>query len=210
MLTNLIAGVQIAVTQPIRIDDAVIVENEWGWIEEITRTYVVRAAVGLAAHDRAADLFHREAVPELDAGDGLADRLGVLYVDYSVPGERGAGKPGGDRSASPLWDGRGGRNCRSPRRSRLRRIARPGERAHVAADLGPGAARYAQVVGFRQREHPDALPTARVRYTADARRDCATRTAQDFSADYLTTRAMITRISWKGARNRQLAQSGMA
>jgi small-conductance mechanosensitive channel len=41
MLSNLIAGVQIAITQPIRLDDAVVVENEWGWIEEITATYVV-------------------------------------------------------------------------------------------------------------------------------------------------------------------------
>ncbi len=41
LLTNLIAGVQIAITQPIRMEDAVIVEGEWGWIEEITSTYVV-------------------------------------------------------------------------------------------------------------------------------------------------------------------------
>jgi small-conductance mechanosensitive channel len=40
-LGNLIAGVQIALTEPIRIEDAVIVEGEWGWIEEITSTYVV-------------------------------------------------------------------------------------------------------------------------------------------------------------------------
>ncbi|MHC4665958.1 MAG: mechanosensitive ion channel family protein [Planctomycetota bacterium] len=37
----LIAGLQIAFTQPIRVDDVVIVENEWGRIEEITLTYVV-------------------------------------------------------------------------------------------------------------------------------------------------------------------------
>lgn len=35
------AGVQIALTQPIKIDDAVVIEGEWGWIEEITLTYVV-------------------------------------------------------------------------------------------------------------------------------------------------------------------------
>jgi small-conductance mechanosensitive channel len=37
----LLAGVQIAITQPFRIDDAVLVEDEWGWIEEINLTYVV-------------------------------------------------------------------------------------------------------------------------------------------------------------------------
>ncbi len=41
VLSNLIAGLQIALTQPIRIDDVVIVENEWGRIEEITSSYVV-------------------------------------------------------------------------------------------------------------------------------------------------------------------------
>lgn len=41
VLGNLIAGLQIALTQPIRLDDVVIVQNEWGWIEEISGTYVV-------------------------------------------------------------------------------------------------------------------------------------------------------------------------
>lgn len=40
-LANLLAGVELAFTQPVRIDDAVVVENEWGWIEEINLTYVV-------------------------------------------------------------------------------------------------------------------------------------------------------------------------
>lgn len=41
ILAAVIAGLQIAITQPIRIDDVVIIENEWGRIEEITLTYVV-------------------------------------------------------------------------------------------------------------------------------------------------------------------------
>ncbi len=41
IIAAVLAGFQIAITQPIRIDDVVIVENEWGWIEEITLTYVV-------------------------------------------------------------------------------------------------------------------------------------------------------------------------
>lgn len=40
VLGNLIAGLQIAITQPIRLDDVVIIEGEWGRIEEITGTYV--------------------------------------------------------------------------------------------------------------------------------------------------------------------------
>lgn len=41
VLGNLLAGMQLALTQPIRLEDVVIVENEWGHIEEITGTYVV-------------------------------------------------------------------------------------------------------------------------------------------------------------------------
>ena len=41
ILKNLAAGIQLALTQPIRIDDALLIENEWGNVEEITSTYVV-------------------------------------------------------------------------------------------------------------------------------------------------------------------------
>ncbi|MDQ3191938.1 MAG: mechanosensitive ion channel family protein [Bacteroidota bacterium] len=41
MIVTVLAGFQIALTQPIRIDDVVIVEGEWGWIEEINLTFVV-------------------------------------------------------------------------------------------------------------------------------------------------------------------------
>lgn len=43
ILANLFAGLQIAIAQPIRIGDAVLVEGEWGHIEEITANYVVVA-----------------------------------------------------------------------------------------------------------------------------------------------------------------------
>lgn len=39
--SNVVAGIQIAISQPIRLDDVVVVENEWGRIEEIALTYVV-------------------------------------------------------------------------------------------------------------------------------------------------------------------------
>jgi small-conductance mechanosensitive channel len=40
-IENLIAGMQIALTEPIRLEDVVIANGEWGQIEEITTTYVV-------------------------------------------------------------------------------------------------------------------------------------------------------------------------
>lgn len=41
IIGTVIAGIQIAITQPIRLDDVVVIEGEWGKIEEITLTYVV-------------------------------------------------------------------------------------------------------------------------------------------------------------------------
>lgn len=41
VFSNMIAGLQLALTQPIRLDDVLIVEGEWGRVEEITGTYVV-------------------------------------------------------------------------------------------------------------------------------------------------------------------------
>ncbi|HEX7852142.1 MAG TPA: mechanosensitive ion channel family protein [Sphingobium sp.] len=40
-LKNLIAGIQMALSEPIRLDDVVIVEGEWGRVEDIKLTYVV-------------------------------------------------------------------------------------------------------------------------------------------------------------------------
>lgn len=40
-LGNVLAGIQIAITQPLRIEDAVVIDGEWGWVEEITLTYIV-------------------------------------------------------------------------------------------------------------------------------------------------------------------------
>jgi small-conductance mechanosensitive channel len=74
VLSNLMAGVQLAMTQPIRLYDGVTVENEYGTVEEITSTYVVVKLWGPAADDRAADLLHRKAIPELDTGNLGSDR----------------------------------------------------------------------------------------------------------------------------------------
>jgi len=85
ILANLIAGVQIALTQPIRIDDVLIVEGEWGWVEEITTTYVVlriwdqrRLIVPLSRFiEQPFENWTRES----------ADILGVVlwHLDYRAP-----------------------------------------------------------------------------------------------------------------------------
>lgn len=84
-LGNLVAGVQIALTQPIRIEDAVIVENEWGWIEEIMSTYVV---VRLWDWRRMVlPLSYFIETPFQNWTRTTASLIGsvYLYVDYTVP-----------------------------------------------------------------------------------------------------------------------------
>jgi len=84
-LGNLIAGIQIALTQPIRLDDVVIVENEWGWIEEITLTYVVVRIWDLRR--LVVPIAHFIEKPFQNWTRISADILGsvFIYADYTVP-----------------------------------------------------------------------------------------------------------------------------
>lgn len=82
---NFIAGLQIAFTQPIRLDDIVIVENEWGRIEEITLTYVVVKIWDLRRLVVPINYFIEK--PFQNWTRTSADILGTvyIYVDYTVP-----------------------------------------------------------------------------------------------------------------------------
>jgi small-conductance mechanosensitive channel len=105
LLSNLIAGVQIAITQPIRIEDAVIVENEWGWVEDIASTYVVirlwdwrRMVVPLAYFiERPFQNWTRDT----------ASLIGtvLLHVDYGADVGRIRRKLEDVAHESKLWDG---------------------------------------------------------------------------------------------------------
>jgi small-conductance mechanosensitive channel len=84
-LSNLIAGLQVALTQPIRIEDAVVLEGEWGWIEEITTTYVVVRLWDLRRLVVPLSYFIEK--PFQNWTRTTANLLGtaMIYVDYSVP-----------------------------------------------------------------------------------------------------------------------------
>ena len=84
-LANLLAGFQIAITQPIKIDDAVIVEGEWGIIEEITLTYVVVKVWDKRRIVLPINYFIEK--PFQNWTRRSADLTGVimLYVDYCLP-----------------------------------------------------------------------------------------------------------------------------
>ena len=106
VLSNLIAGVQIAITQPIRLEDAVVVEGEWGWIETIASTYVVIRIWDLRR--LVVPLTYFIEKPFQNWTKEKADLLGsiLLYVDYSVPVESLRQKLKEIVKASPLWDGK--------------------------------------------------------------------------------------------------------
>lgn len=105
LLTNLIAGVQIAITQPIRIEDAVIVEGEWGWIEEITSTYVVVRLWDWRRMILPIAYFLEK--PFQNWTHQSASLIGSVffYLDYAVPVERLRDELGDVVRRTPLWDG---------------------------------------------------------------------------------------------------------
>ena len=84
-IATFIAGLQIAVTQPIRVDDVVIVENEWGRIEEITLTYVVVRIWDLRRLIVPITYFIER--PFQNWTRTSADILGTVFVyaDYTLP-----------------------------------------------------------------------------------------------------------------------------
>lgn len=105
LLSNLIAGLQIAITQPIRIEDAVIIENEWGWVEDIASTYVV---IRLWDWRRmVVPLSYFIEKPFQNWTRDTASLIGViaLHVDYRADVARVRRWLEGAVKESKLWDG---------------------------------------------------------------------------------------------------------
>ncbi len=101
-----IAGLQIAFTQPIRIDDVVIVENEWGRIEEIALTYVVVKIWDMRRLIVPITYFIEK--PFQNWTRVTADLLGTvyIYVDYTVSVEALRIELQRILKDSELWDGK--------------------------------------------------------------------------------------------------------
>lgn len=106
VLSNLLAGLQIALTQPIRIDDAVVIEGEWGWIEEITPTYVVVRIWDLRR--LIVPLSHVIEHPFQNWTRESAAIIGSVFwhTDYRVPVEKMRAKLLELLEASEHWDGK--------------------------------------------------------------------------------------------------------
>ncbi|MCL5268404.1 MAG: mechanosensitive ion channel family protein [Bacteroidetes bacterium] len=105
-LSNLIAGVQMALTEPIRLDDVVIVEGEWGWIEEIRTTYVVVRIWDLRRLVVPLSYFIEH--PFQNWTRKSADLLGTVFVytDYTVPVEDVRSELHRILQATKRWDGK--------------------------------------------------------------------------------------------------------
>jgi small-conductance mechanosensitive channel len=103
-LTNLLAGIQIATTQPIRIDDAVIVEGEWGQIEEISSTYVVVKLWDWRRLVLPLTYFIQKPFQNWTRESASLIGTAMFYVDYSAPVEAMRKKLHEILEASKLWD----------------------------------------------------------------------------------------------------------
>ena len=103
---NLLAGFQIAFTQPIRIDDVVVVEGEWGKIEEINLTYVVVRIWDQRRLVLPINYFIEK--PFQNWTRTTADIWGTvfLYVDHSIPVKEMKKKLKEIVERTPHWDGK--------------------------------------------------------------------------------------------------------
>jgi hypothetical protein len=106
LIGSVIAGLQIAFTQPIRLDDVVIVENEWGRIEDITRTYVVVCIWDQRRLIVPVTYFIEK--PFQNWTRTTAELLGTvfLYTDYTVPVDEVRKALQGILEDAPKWDKR--------------------------------------------------------------------------------------------------------
>lgn len=164
-----IAGLQIAFTQPIRLDDVVIVENEWGRIEEITLTYVV---VRIWDQRRLiVPITYFIDKPFQNWTRVTADLLGTvyIYVDYTFPVERLRDKLKSILEQSEQWDKK---VCvlqvtnATDRTVELRALVSASDaskawslRCHVREEF----------IKYIQSDYPESLPKARVELDKEER-----------------------------------------
>src|SRR6201995_1785441 len=105
-LGNFLAGFQIAFTQPLRIDDVLVVEGEWGRVEEITLTYVVLNIWDQRRLILPINYFVEK--PFQNWTRNTADILGTvfLYLDYAVSLDGLRAELTRLLENDPLWDKR--------------------------------------------------------------------------------------------------------
>ncbi|MGB4414443.1 MAG: mechanosensitive ion channel domain-containing protein [Paludibacter sp.] len=101
-----VAGIQLAITQPISLDDVVIVENEWGRIEEITLTYVVVKIWDERRLVLPVTWFLEKPFQNWTRTSAQITGTIFIYVDYSFPVESIRKALPDMLKKNPNWDGR--------------------------------------------------------------------------------------------------------
>jgi small-conductance mechanosensitive channel len=161
LFSNLIAGVQLAVTQPIRIDDAVIIENEWGVIEEITSTYVVVRIWDLRRLIVPLTYFIEKPFQNWTRDSSAIIGVVTIHADYAVPVEAVRARLEEIVKASSLWDGR---TCvlqvtdATARTIELRALV---SAANAGAAFDLRCEVREKLIAFLRDQHPEALPRER-------------------------------------------------
>lgn len=160
-IATVVAGFQIAMTQPIRVDDVVIVENEWGRIEEITLTYVVVRIWDLRRLIVPIGYFIER--PFQNWTRVSADILGsvFLHVDYTVPVDELRRELEGIVKSCEDWDGKfwNLQVTDATERTVQLRVLATSEDASRAWNLRCEIRE--KLLALIQRKYPDALPKLR-------------------------------------------------
>jgi len=107
-LSNFLAGLQIAFTQPIRIDDVLVVEGEWGRVEEITLTYVVLHIWDQRRLILPINYFIEKPFQNWTRNTSEILGTAFIYVDPTFPVDVLRAELERLLAVSSLWDGRVG------------------------------------------------------------------------------------------------------
>jgi small-conductance mechanosensitive channel len=161
LLSSLIAGVQIAMTQPIRLDDAVVVEGEMGTVEDITSTYVVIRLWDLRRLIVPLSYFIEKPFQNwTHRGSAIVGAV-TVHVDYTVPVERVREKVLEIVKASALWDGELVKlqMIEAGDHSVQLRALVSAPNASASSDLR--CELREKLIAFLQAEYPHALPRSR-------------------------------------------------
>lgn len=162
VLSNLIAGIQIAITQPIRLGDAVLVEGEFGNVDEIQTTYVV---IRLWDWRRlVVPLSYFMEKPFQNWTRQSASIIGAVfwYVDYSTPIEAVRAKFLELLKESKLWDGEVAVLHVTDSKEQTVELRGLMSAASAGAAWDLRCEIREKLIIWLQETHPNALPRARV------------------------------------------------
>ncbi len=161
-LANLFAGFQIAMAQPVRQDDVVVVEGEWGRVEEITLTYVV---VRIWDERRLVlPLSYFIEKPFQNWTRTASEIMGSVFVwvDYTFPVEAGRNALKGIIEGSPLWDKRFWNLQVSDTTDKVMQLRVLATSASSSISWDLRCEIREKFIEYIQRNHPGALPQLRI------------------------------------------------